>query len=91
MFDEKDILPYGRFKYSQPYTGSKDGMRFKIVHPKPAEDEENLIYVETWPEPYCYEKTADELKKKTTFEYSEEGYESMISYLNAELETYSNH
>lgn len=89
MFEEKDILPFGRFKYSQPYTGSKDGMRYKIVHPKPGEDEEDLIYLEIWPEPFCYEKTADELKKKSTFEYSYEGYKKMIAYLSMQSESYS--
>lgn len=76
-----DILPFGRFKYSQVYTGSYKGMRFRIVHPKPGEDEENLIYTDVWPEPNCFEKTDDELKVKKSFPYSKEGYDEMITYL----------
>ena len=76
-----DILPFGRFKYSQPFTGSYKGMRFKIVHPKPVEDEENLIYLEIWQEPFCYEKTPDEQKIKKSFPYSQEGYENMIAFV----------
>lgn len=81
-----DILPFGRFKYSQPFTGSYKGMRFQIVHPKPAEGEENLIYLDIWPEPFCFEKTDDELKIKKIFPYSKEGYDEMIAYLE---ETYN--
>lgn len=81
-----EILPFGRFKYSQPFTGSYKGMRFKIVHPKPAEGEENLIYLNIWPEPLCFEKTDDELKINKSFQYSKEGYDEMVSYIE---ETYN--
>lgn len=82
MIQSGDILPFGRFKYKQPFIGSYKGMRFKIVHPKPAEGEEDRIYVEVWPGPNCYDKTDDSLKVKTSFEYSEEGYNMIIPYLN---------
>lgn len=77
----EDILPFGRFKYAPPYTGSYLGMRYRIVHPKPAEGEENLIYVDVWKEPLCYEKVNSEELIKTSFEYSQEGYENMLDYL----------
>lgn len=88
MIGEGDILPYGRFKYSQPYAGSYQGLRYKIVHPKPAEGEENLIHVEIWPEPNCREKTDESLIEKQSFPYSEDGYRDMIVYLN---EMYDSH
>lgn len=89
MITSEDILPFGRFKYPQPYTGSLKGMRYKIVHPKPAEGEENLIFVEVWPGPNCYEKTDDELKEKVTFPYSKEGYDAIIPWLNEMYESRS--
>lgn len=88
MISSEDILPYGRFKYSQPYTGSYQGMRYKIVHPKPEEGAENLIFVEVWPEPNCYEKTDDEQKIKTSFPYSKEGYDEIIPWLNEIYESF---
>lgn len=82
MVQQKDILPFGRFKYTQPYSGSCDGMRYNIVHKKPAEDEEDLIYVDVWPEPLCYDKVDESLIIKTTFPYGEDGYNAIIPYLN---------
>lgn len=83
MITEKDILPYGRFKYALPYTGSCNGMRYRIVHPKPAEGEENLIYVDIWSGPLCYEKADSSTFIKKTFEYSLEGYNEILPYLNS--------
>ena len=85
MINKEDILPYGRFKYPQPYTGSYMEMRYRIIHPKPEEGEENLIYIVAWPGPNCYEKTEEELKIKITFPYSQEGYDAIVPWLN---ETY---
>lgn len=82
MITQDDILPFGRYKYAQPVTGSCNGMRYKIVHPKPSEGEENLIYVDVWPGPWCYEATDEENITKNSFEYSREGYDRMLAYLN---------
>lgn len=82
MINENDILPFGRFKYPQPYTGSCKGMNFRIVHPKPAEDEENLFYIDIWKGPNCFEKTDETEFIRTTFVYSKEGYDEILPYLN---------
>lgn len=86
MVTKEHLLPYGRFKYAKPFTGSCEGMRYKIVHPKPSEGEENLIYVEVWPGPNSYENTDPSLITKTTFPYSEEGYNQILPYLNQVFE-----
>ena len=77
-----EILPFGRFKYPQPYIGSFKAMRYKITHPKPAEGEENVIIVEVWGGDLCYEKTEPDNIAKVTFPYSKEGYDELIHYLN---------
>ena len=82
MINSDDILPYGRFKYSLPYSGSCKGMRYRIVHPKPAEGEENLFYIDIWMGPYSYDKSDSSTFIKKTFEYSQEGYNEIIPYLN---------
>ena len=82
MIEQRDILPFGRFKYKQPYTGSCKGMKYRIIHPKPAEGEEDLIYVDVWPGPLCYEKADEATMIKKTFPYSQEGYDEILPYLN---------
>ena len=82
MITAEEILPFGRFKYALPFTGSHNGMRYKIVHPKPNEGEENLIYVDVWPGPLCHDKADQASFIKTTFPYSKEGYDEILPYLN---------
>lgn len=84
MSEEIDLLPFGRFSKPQPYFGSYKGMRYRVAHPKPAEDEESLIYVDVWPEPLCYEKADEAGMIKKTFAYSKDGYDQIVPYL-AEL------
>lgn len=43
-----------------------------------------MVYI--WPEPYCFEKTADEKKVSKQFEFSEEGKISAIQWMNEEYE-----
>lgn len=83
MINDDDILPFGRFKYPQPFTGSLKGMRYRIIHPKPAEGEENLIFVDVWMGPYSYDKTDSSTFIKKSFEYSKEGYDEIVPYLNS--------
>ena len=82
MIEPSDISSFERYKYDSPFTGSYKGMRFRIVHPKKVEGEEDLILVDVYPGPYCFEKTANELKQRTTYPYSVEGYEQIVPYLN---------
>ena len=82
MIDKTDIASFERFKYDSPFTGSYKGMRFRIVHPKKVEGQEDVIHVDVYPGPYCFEKTPDELKVHTTYPFSVDGYEEIVSYLN---------
>ena len=82
MIDFTDIASFDRYKHSSPFTGSYKGMRFRIVHPKPVEGEEDLFIVDVYPGPYCYEKTPEDQKERTTYPYSIEGYEQIVPYLN---------
>ena len=82
MIEPSDISSFERYRYNSTFTGSYKGMRFRIVHPKKGEDEEDMIIVDVYPGPYCFEKTADELKERTTYPYSVDGYEQIVPYLN---------
>ncbi len=79
--DSKDIFSFNYYTYKEPFTGSFNGMRYKISREE--KDEGDVCFkVITWPEPYCEEKTADELKKYAEFEFTEDGKEEIVDYLN---------
>ena len=67
MITSDDILSLNFYNYGNPFTGSYQGMRYRIVKQKETKDEEGRTIKEEgllaaiWPEPFAYEKTADEL------------------------------
>ena len=69
MITSDDILSLNFYNYGNPFTGSYQGMRYRIIKQKEAKDEEGNILKEEgllaviWPEPFAYEKTQDALKK----------------------------
>ena len=79
MITSDDILSLNFYNYGNPFTGSYQGMRYRIIKQKEAKDEEGNILKEEgllaviWPEPFAYEKTADDLKTTQLFPFSEEG------------------
>ena len=87
-----DILSLNFYNYGNPFTGSYQGMRYRIIKQKEAKDEEGNILKEEgllaviWPEPFAYEKTQDALKTTQLFPFSEEGKAQVIEWLNASWE-----
>ncbi|MCR5324392.1 MAG: GNAT family acetyltransferase [Lachnospiraceae bacterium] len=98
MIDAKDILSMNFYTYEQPFTGSCDGMRYRIVMIKEEigrDENDKPIYGEKffevliWPEPYNYENTDSDLIVKKIFPFTEEGYMAIVDYLNSNLEKYA--
>lgn len=58
---------------------SFEGMRYQIE--QSGEDEECSLLVTVWPEPFCFEKTAEDKKQKKQFAYSEEGLDAAYQWL----------
>lgn len=79
--DSKEVFSFNYYTYKEPFTGSFNGMRYRISREE-NEDGQPYFEVVTWPEPYCEDKTADELKKTAEFEFSEDGKEEAVEYLN---------
>lgn len=77
--EKKDLLPLGFLKKS-PYTGSFQGIRYRIE--KQEEGEEKSLLVYSWPEPYAFLHTPEEEKEKKSFPFSEEGLEEIRLYLS---------
>ena len=88
MIESDDILSLNFYNYGNPFTGSYQGMRYRIIKQKEAKDEEGQILKEEgllvtiWPEPFAYEKTEETLKISQLFPFSEEGKVQVIEWLN---------
>lgn len=78
--DKKDLLPLSFLKKS-PYTGSFQGIRYRIEKQEEGEGKSLLVY--TWPEPYAFSHTPEEAKEKESFPFSEEGLEEIRLYLSS--------
>ena len=84
MITSDDILSLNFYNYGNPFTGSYQGMRYRIIKQKEAKDEEGNILKEEgllaviWPEPFAYEKTQDALKTTQLFPFSEGGYSQKL-------------
>ena len=78
--NKKDILPLSFLKKS-PYTGSFQGIRYRIEKQEEGECKSLLVY--TWPEPYAFSHTPEEEKEKKSFSFSEKGLEEIRLYLSS--------
>ena len=91
MIDHNTILSFNHYKKGKPFTGSFDGMRYRIVKETAVgEDDTDKFRVDTWPEPLCYEATDKEKIQAQYFAFSPDGYEDLIAYLNDKLKEYKN-
>jgi len=68
----------------EEYTASMDGMRYMLK--KKDTDDGTLLEVIIWPQPYCYAKTPEENKQRTTFEFSPAGVDAAADWLNEQYE-----
>ena len=90
MIKDDDVLQIGFYEYGQCFTGSDTGMRYRIareplenVHFTPMDKRgEAHLKVTIWPEPFAYDKTAEELKEDKLFEYSQQGLLEAVAWLN---------
>lgn len=60
---------------------SFQGMRYQVEQYQEKEDSEKVLRATVWPEPFCYEKTAEEKKTVKLFSYSEEGLDEVYEWL----------
>lgn len=58
---------------------SFQGMRYQVE--RVVADEEKHLKATIWPEPFCFEKTADEKKESKEFVYSDEGLLALHQWL----------
>ena len=78
--NKKDLLPLSFLKKS-PYTGSFQGIRYRIEKQEEGECKSLLVYA--WPEPYAFSHTPEKEKEKKSFPFSEVGLEDIRLYLSS--------
>ena len=89
-----ELYSYTHYLYGEAFLGSHQGMRFRLSR-EPlenvtfrkkeewAKDASFLLYI--WPEPFSFEKTADDDKQSFTFPFTEEGLKEAVECLNREF------
>ena len=81
MITGKDVMHIGFLKKSA-FKGSDAGMRYIMQAKKDEEGSIAALEVAYWPEPFNWEKTAEEKKVRTEFAFSEEGITEALEWLN---------
>jgi len=79
MIRREDILSMEYLKKTE-YTGSHQGMRFRLEKREDGEKKELLVTV--WPEPFNFLKTPDEEKTTEIFTFDEDGVVDAIAWMN---------
>lgn len=79
MIEKKDLLSIPFYKKS-PFTGSYEGMRYRIRCVKNEEDSSFEAVI--WPGPYIFDATTDDQKEYHTFPFTDEGLEQIAEWLN---------
>ena len=79
MLTRDDVLSLGYLKKAV-FHGSYRGMRFQMQ--KSSRDEETILQVYAWPEPFTFGNTADELKISQDFSFDNDGLAQSVDWLN---------
>lgn len=88
MIKYEDTLSLNFYNYGNPFTGSCQGMRYRIIKQKAAKDDEgNVIQqegllVSLWPEPFSFDRTDEEQKVTRLFDFSQEGKQQAVDWMN---------
>ncbi|NBH81326.1 hypothetical protein D7X88_00075 [bacterium C-53] len=82
MIDRENFLNLNILK-KEDYTGSMDGMRYRLNKVE-GEEGEVKLRVTVWPEPFCFDKTPEDKKTVKEFGFGEEGKMEAADWLNAQ-------
>lgn len=86
MLELKDFMPVNFLK-KEKFTGSHQGMRFRMEKKEPKEEGGAAsLLVTVWPEPYNYDSTEEEKKTRTEFSFDAPGIADGVKWLNEQYE-----
>lgn len=77
----EDIFNLNFYNYGEPFTGSFQGMRYRIIKTEGENGEKSLL-VTVWQEPFSFDVTPEEEKESCSFEFSEQGKKVAVEWLN---------
>ena len=80
MIKKEQILSLEYYNYGGIFTGSFQGMRYRVEKVK--EGEKAVFVVSVWKEPYSYDATSHEYMKVEKFSFSNEGAQKVVDWLN---------
>lgn len=69
----------------EPFSGSHQGMRFFM------RAEDDTLHVWVYPEPWCFEKTSDDMKTAKDFPFTQEGLDDSLEWISQEFENRKNY
>ncbi|MDY5955931.1 MAG: hypothetical protein SPJ22_02130 [Frisingicoccus sp.] len=86
MIELKDVMPIPFLK-KEAFTGSYKGMRYRMAKKEVplsenSEEKQTVLSVFIWPQPFCFDKTEDSKKTEKLFDFSPEGIEEAVAWLN---------
>ena len=92
MIEAKELFGLNHYRYGEAFFGSFRGMRYRLAADpfkrlRPGESTEGMQLIATvWPEPWSYAGTDPSLMVSEHFDFSEEGYERSVAWLNDQYE-----
>lgn len=90
LIERHDLLALNFYK-SSPFTGSDGNMRYrveKITEDSASEESRTLLQATIWPEPYAYAVTPDDQKVRHTADFSEDGMQQLVDWMNEQQPAY---
>lgn len=79
MLKREEILSLGYLKKTA-FSGSSEGMRFRLL--KETKEEETILRVYAWPEPFAFDHTPGEQILSCEKAFSEDGIADAVQWLN---------
>lgn len=91
--DPKELYSIGFYEYGEACYGSCGGMRYRVaidplknVHYTPPDKRDPAVLsAQIWPEPFAYAAADPSLIKSGQFEFSKEGLEKAVEWLNDQI------
>ena len=75
----KNMMPIPYFQKAA-FTGSDQGMRYRLC--KIEQDDQTFLQAAVWPDLFCYDKTLEDQKIFQLFDFSREGIQSAVDWMN---------
>ena len=98
MITTEDVLNLNFYK-KEKFTGSYKGMRYLLKkdsvelpseNPDTPPETKTIFRCYIWPGPYNFASTSDEKKISATFDFTEEGKQQAVDWLNEQWKTREN-